>query len=110
MNPVEDFLQHYGVKGMRWGQRRSRNVSTKPVRDKTTYRKAPKQLSDAELNRRIRRLELEKKYNELNQPHKSEGKKYVDDLLKSQGKTVVGAVVGGAAGFFIQRALRSRFG
>lgn len=25
---VEDFLAHYGVKGMRWGQRKSRDTST----------------------------------------------------------------------------------
>ena len=72
--------------------------------------KAPKQLSDTELNRRIKRLELEKKYNELNNPYKSDGKKYVDDILQGSGKTVVGAIVGGAAGFFVQRELRRRFG
>lgn len=42
MNEVEEFyLQHYGVKGMKWGVRRKRKSSSKPSRSE---RKAAKKL------------------------------------------------------------------
>lgn len=103
----KDFLEHYGVKGMKWGVRRARRSSSSS--GKTTYQKEPKRLSDAELSRRIKRLELEKKYNELNSPPPSEGKKYVKSLLENSGKTAAGAVVGGVTTFVVQRELKRRF-
>lgn len=103
-----DILEHYGVKGMHWGRRRARKRAAQ--RKKTMFKKAPARLSDAELTRRIKRLELEKKYSELNKPAKSEGKKYVHSILENSGRTVTGAAVGGTAAFFVQRALKTKFG
>lgn len=112
MSMVEEFLDHHGVKGMHWGIR-NRSKRNKPNQGRTgltTFSKHPHRLSDVELSKRIKRLELEKKYKDLNSPVKSKGKAYVHSLLESSGRTVAGAAVGGAAGFFIQKALKERFG
>lgn len=113
MIKTNDFLEHYGVKGMKWGVRRSREQLARARKqrgsDRTSYQKSPSRLSDSELNRRIKRMEMEKKYNELNSPPVKAGKKYVNDLLQNAGKTAAGAVVGGAASFFVQKALKEKF-
>lgn len=101
-------LKHHGIKGQKWGRRRLRNRSSK--QKKTTFKKTPNRLSDAELNRRIKRLELEKRYSDLNKPTKSTGKTYAHSLLENSGRTVAGAVVGGATGFFVKKYLNKNFG
>jgi len=111
MNEVSDFLEHYGVKGMRWGVRKSRN-RVSPGR--TVYSKTPNRLSDQELKSRIARLEAEKKYRDLNAPEMSAGKVYVKKLMETSGKTavstVVGGVIGGVTTFAVQRMLKKKFG
>lgn len=103
---VDDFLAHYGVKGQRWGVRNeggsgkftgSTNKAPKS-KSKSAHRNAssnggitryagkPKMLTDAELNARIKRLETEKKYKELNKRQVSAGRKHVNEVLVSIGK------------------------
>jgi hypothetical protein len=103
---VDDFLAHYGVKGQRWGVRneggsgkftgstnkapKSKSTSGPPNAGSnggiTRYRSKPKMLTDAELNARIKRLETEKKYSELNKRQVSAGRKHVNEVLVSIGK------------------------
>ena len=85
----QNELYHYGIKGMRWGVRRtdvqlghipkkssgkSKNVSSKPkkviakskkISSKQQRKNEMKNMSDAELRSRINRLEMEKKYTQL---------------------------------------------
>lgn len=105
---VDDFLEHHGVKGMKWGViNKSRSKSSKTTQ--TQYHKTPNRLDDAELNRRIKRMELEKRYNDLNQPKKSQGKKYVHELLQNNGKAITTAIVSTATAFLVRRALEKKF-
>lgn len=83
---VDDFLQHFGVKGMHWGVRRSRGGYTgkasaakarlartkqDPSSDhtevKTLRKKSLPALSNSELEKLNKRLQLEKTYKELTQ-------------------------------------------
>lgn len=94
------YLQHYGVKGMRWG-----------VRKKTRYSDtAPKNLSDAEIRQRISRMELEARYTRLNSGRIDAGREYATGILSNSGRQAVGAAVGTGASFVVGRALRNRFG
>lgn len=108
----EEFIQHYGVKGMKWGVRNKRRSSKKGGKPsgRTTYKKTPNRLSDDELKRRISRMELEKKYSDLNTPPKAAGKQYAKGLLENSGRTVVGTTVGAVSGFAVQSALKKKFG
>lgn len=109
---IEEFLQHYGKKGMKWGVRKSRTrvKAGGKTTNRTHYKKPPVKLSDQELTKRIKRLELEKRYKDLNAPEKSSGTKYIHGLLESSGKTATGAIVGGVVTFAVQRALKKKFG
>lgn len=93
-----NVLCHHGIKGMRWGIRRTkkqldraagRTAKSKLSSDKTND---PKSLSDDELKKRIRRLQDEKTYRDLlkseQQPKLFNGKKFVVSVLEQSGQNI----------------------
>lgn len=101
--PTQNYLTHYGVLGMRWGVRKDRRSSGSSTRKKISSGKSrvkkafakrkaanakkkaakntnPKKMTDAELKKRIERLELEKKYTTLSNEQISKGKKMIADI------------------------------
>ena len=107
------YLMHYGVKGMKWGVRKDRykkafrpgpkgrpsaaEASTRASNDLLSSTKRlvsrkkrrPKQdysrISNSELQRRINRLQMEKRYSELTEPEYSRRKQRVLDFLDVAG-------------------------
>ena len=88
----DDFLQHYGVLGMKWGHRKARsNISSnkKPKRTKNTTTSKPKpkptqrELSDEELRAVINRMRLEREYADLQYRASSRAK--VENVVKTVG-------------------------
>ncbi len=81
---TENFLEHYGTKGMKWGIRKDRK-SGKGKSSKETA----KTLTDTELTKRINRLNMEKQYTDLVKSSPSsvaKGSKIVGGILASAGK------------------------
>lgn len=88
---VEFFIKHFGVKGMKWGVRRSRSggsshsVSADAAKAsalKGTVRKhGTAALSNSDLQHLVTRLNLEQQHQRLNPAHVSTGKKILDQLL-----------------------------
>lgn len=85
LDETESFA-HYGVPGMKWGQRKSRGSSGGSGKGSHL---APKpRMSDDELKSHISRLLLEKQYRELTAPKPSLGKKFLKDVLTDSGKKI----------------------
>jgi hypothetical protein len=96
---VKDLLIHFGVKGMRWGQRNSRSsgggggpnhaVSLDAARAhalKTTVRThGTAALSNADLHHLVTRMNLERQHGQMNPAKVSTGHKLVNEILDVGG-------------------------
>lgn len=93
----EQYLMHYGVKGMRWGIRRNRKSSSSEVRKKSSddnevKKKASKsksrkkvkvtKMTDSEIEQRISRLRLE---NELDRLTKTGTREQIEYVVRNLG-------------------------
>lgn len=91
---VEDVLAHYGVKGMKWGVRRSqaeldRAAGRTPRRkSKSARKREASSLSDEELRSRINRIQMERQYVQLTTPAPPAVQKFVTDVLANSGKNI----------------------
>ncbi|QBZ73570.1 hypothetical protein SEA_ROSAASANTEWAA_6 [Streptomyces phage RosaAsantewaa] len=94
---LDEVLAHYGVKGMKWGVRRSRSQIDKPpasddAKSAAATRKKLKEggtssLSNQELKAYLERMDLVKRYNASKPPTvKDEVRKFVKDTLINIGK------------------------
>lgn len=84
-------LVHYGILGMKWGVRR-----TPEQLERASPHKSERDLSelgDDEVQARIERINMERRYKELTKPEvqrkSTRGKEFCEDLLKDIGTAVV---------------------
>lgn len=120
-------LYHHGVKGMKWGVRKSRPSSSSSrstwkrkrktqarakVQKPKAKRKKVSQMTEAELNERIKRLELEKKYKDLDPAtvRSKQTNDFVIDVLKTIGKNTLTNVGTQAATHLIGEAINRAAG
>ena len=86
---MSNELKHHGVKGMRWGVRRSPKQLGHDTK-KTKTRKRLSELTDDELSTKVKRMEMEKKYKDLDKSlHSSRGKNFIVDVLEASGKNIL---------------------
>lgn len=102
---VGDFLQHYGVKGMRWGKKKnpasSDAAASKSVRV-TAKKKGVHTISNKQLQTAIERMQLEQNFKRLTVNERSAATRWIASTLLEVGKREVQAkiakkVVGGVA-------------
>jgi hypothetical protein len=90
---------------MKWGRRKQRaeaGASGDTPRGK--YTRPGHKLTDEQLQQRIKRLEMEKKYNDLRNPNKR-GKKFVDHVLVGSGQDVTKKLLTNAALLAVRASL-----
>lgn len=87
------YLEHYGVKGMKWGKRRARirdarSADAVAVRDIRSKKRATKitSLTNKELQDAITRFNLEKQYKQLDPTITRKGGQFIKGLIGA-GKT-----------------------
>ena len=113
---LDEFLSHYGVKGMRWGVRKSRS-ERKAAREarkkggaakdsgpgKRTY--DARKLSNKELKSVVARMELEQRYNKLNNSSTKKGESFVKKSIKEYGKQSAPKLIAAGSGAAVALAL-----
>ena len=132
-----DELFHYGVKGMRWGVRKSTPTSggtkkskkksliakmsdkkkkakkekTKEEAQEAEKKKSVKDMSDAELRAKISRLQLEKQYSDLSRQTEpvSKGKKFVENIMTKSGENIGTQLTTYVMGTAVNKALKGVF-
>lgn len=107
-----DILQHYGIKGMKWGIRRTEaqlqrargKLNSDREADKAErarrkqVRKNVRTTSDEDLRKEVNRLELEKKFKNLSSEDLNPGRTAVSRFLKTTGgRVLTSAAVGSLA-------------
>lgn len=99
---MDNHLQHWGIKGMKWGVRRFRNKDgsltsagrkrySEDVHEdykKVHDNKSVKSMSDAELRARNNRLQMEMQYGNLTKKKTSAGRKFVTGILVGAATSV----------------------
>lgn len=90
------FLEHYGVKGMKWGVRRGASRTGKGGK-RTKAAGDPlirtRKLNDKQLQDLVNRLRLEKQYLELTAPKRSAGRELANSILKKTGNILIDSLV-----------------
>jgi len=114
---IDEVLEHFGVKGMKWGVRRSHPGISGSHEDAARAKQAKAKvkkggtdaLSNRELEDLVRRMNLEKQFSSLQPPSgKKRAGKFVADLLVNVGKQQVSKAANDALGKQVGRLLASR--
>lgn len=119
-------LQHYGIKGMKWGIRRTEaqlrrargqlksETSTKSEPEKkpaaAPRKKSLSEMSDEELRRTVDRMNLENRYRQLNPEKVSAGRRFVNKMMNDVVVPAVTEVAKNALKSALQGAVDSAMG
>ena len=91
---ANDYLEHYGVKGMRWGHRKNGSYSkdSQEVRDIKKTKKM-KAMSNDELQKVNKRMQLEATNRQLRSQNVNQGRKLVGKFGTMATTAVMSAVI-----------------
>lgn len=109
---VEEFLEHYGVKGMKWGVRNADRPAASGDAEnfrgvKTKARAGGvKSLTNKELQDFITRANLEQQYHRLNPSAKKKALQFTADILLGVGKQQAMKLAGDAATKLVSELLK----
>ena len=99
----EEFLEHYGVKGMKWGVRKR----SEPTSKRTLTNRA-KRLDDAELKKAVERLRLEREYVNINKDLSNDS--HAKTFISRYGGQAASVAVGAIVSKIVKEELKKKYG
>lgn len=103
----QDFIAHYGVKGMKWGVRRRSGSRPSSPSKKSLARKA-KDLDDADLKKAVERLRLEKEYVTISQSLDASGTAKTKAFLSKHSGQAASIAVGSATSAVVGAVIKKK--
>ena len=107
-NDSEHYLNHFGVRGMRWGVRKGPSADTKVRRDRAKMHKNRRTISDSDIKRAVNRMQMEKKLKTLVEEDIAPGRLAAKDFLSKTGAIFVGAAAGAAGAALVKSYLAKK--
>lgn len=121
---MNNYLQHFGIIGMKWGVRRTPEQLGKPRSTKQQLKdeekkeiarraeisKARRTLSPDTIKKQVERLQMEKKLKDLTDADIAPGRKVVREVLATSGKATAITVTTAAAMFAVKKAIEAKWG
>jgi len=104
MTTIDEYLEHHGIKGMKWGVRRERGSDGTVSGNLSKVN--PRTLSDSDLRAAVNRMQLERQFSQLATERVSKGDGFAKNLLKDIGKQQVRRVASKAADLAIEAAIK----
>lgn len=112
MVTTEEFLEHYGKRGMKWGKRKPLSQKEQRDQNRKNQRKQVsvkrQHLSNRDLKAYIDRLQTEKKLKDLIDQDISPGKALAKKVLSDSGQKVVTTVITGFAVYGIKKVIENK--
>lgn len=107
---TEEFIEHFGVKGMKWGVRNKPSKREAAIRNQRANAAARRrQLSDGDLKNFIERLSDEKKLKTLVDEDLTPAKAATKKILSASGQKVAAGVVTGAVAYGLKALFTKKF-
>jgi hypothetical protein len=98
----EEFLEHYGVKGMKWGVRKRPEPNLK-----RTLTNRAKRLDDAELKKAVERLRLEREYVNINKDLSNDS--HAKTFISRYGGQAVSIAIAAVVSKVVQEELKKKY-
>lgn len=113
MKTLDEALAHFGVKGMKWGVRRSKSQLSSHSEDalkaleskRVASSSGTHALSNQDLQHLVKRMQLEKQFADLGGQQKKSGRKFVSTLLGNVGNQQANRVANVAATVAVNAAI-----
>jgi hypothetical protein len=104
----EEFLEHYGVKGMKWGVRKRPEPNLKRTLTNRAKRlELKKRLDDAELKKAVERLRLEREYVNINKDLSNDS--HAKTFISRYGGQAVSIAIAAVVSKVVQEELKKKY-